>query len=138
VLAAVGREPLLAFLIGAILTWLFHSTLAVILLIAAFLANGSLEVAGALSFILGINFGGGLPAVTATLALSPAARRLPLANLLCRGTAAIAGIAFIDRITPHVELLPLRPVEAAVTFHAGIQHPHRAVLPALHRARGDD
>jgi phosphate:Na+ symporter len=119
VLAAVGREPLLAFLIGAILTWLFHSTLAVILLVAAFLANGSLEVAGALSFILGINFGGGLPAVTATLALSPAARRLPLANLLCRGTAAIAGIAFIDRITPHVELLPFRPVEAAVAFHAG-------------------
>ena len=40
-----------------------HSTLAVILLIASFLANGSLELAGALSFILGINCGGGLPAV---------------------------------------------------------------------------
>ncbi len=119
VLAAVGREPLLAFLIGAVLTWLFHSTLAVILLIASFLANGSLEVAGALSIILGINFGGGLPAVTATLALPPAARRLPLANLLCRGAAAILGIVLIERITPHVAALPLRPVEAAVAFHAG-------------------
>ena len=117
-LAAVGREPLLAFLIGAVLTWLFHSSLAVILLVASFLANGSLEIGGALSFILGINFGGGLPAVTATLAQPPAARRLPLANLLCRGIVAILGIAFIERITPHVELLPLRPVETAVGFHA--------------------
>ena len=71
VLAAVGSEPFLAFLIGAVLTWMFHSSLAVILLIASFLASGSLGVGGALAFILGINFGGGLPAVTATLAMQP-------------------------------------------------------------------
>ncbi len=118
VLAAVGREPFLAFLIGAALTWAFHSSLAVILLVASFLASGSLSVAGALAFILGINFGGGLPAVTATLAQTPAARRLPLANLLCRGILAIPGLVFIERLTPHVELLPLGPVEAAVSFHA--------------------
>ncbi|HRX37044.1 MAG TPA: Na/Pi cotransporter family protein, partial [Aestuariivirga sp.] len=118
VLAAVGSQPLLAFLIGAGLAWLFHSTLAVILLVAAFLANGSLEVAGALSFILGINFGGGLPAVTSTLALPPDARRLPFANLFCRGVLAIAGIAFINRVTPVVAQSPLGPVETAVGFHA--------------------
>jgi phosphate:Na+ symporter len=119
VLAAVGREPFLAFLIGAALTWLFHSSLAVILLVAAFLGNGSLEVEGALAFILGLNFGGGLPAVSATLAQPPVARRLPLANLLCRGVIAILGLAFLERLTPIVQLLPLGPVETAVTFHAG-------------------
>ena len=55
VLTAIGREPFLAFLVGAILAWGFHSTLAVILLIASFLANGSLELGGALAFILGLN-----------------------------------------------------------------------------------
>ena len=119
VLAAVGREPFLAFLIGAVLTWLFHSSLAVILLVVSFLANGSLALDGALAFILGLNFGGGLPAVSATLAEPPVARRLPLANLLCRGIIAILGLAFIARLTPIVQLLPLGPVEAAVTFHAG-------------------
>ncbi len=118
-LAAVGSQPLLAFLIGAAMTWVFHSSLAAILLVASFLANGSLEAAGALSFILGINFGGGLPAVSATLGQPPAARRLPLANLFCRGLTAIAGIAFIDRLTPWVAMVPLRPVEIAVSFHAG-------------------
>ena len=95
VLAAVGREAILAFIVGAALAWMFHSTLAVILLVASFLANGSLELAGALAFILGINLGGGLPPVTATLALPPAARRLPLANFLCRGPAAIVCVAFL-------------------------------------------
>jgi phosphate:Na+ symporter len=119
VLSAVGAEPLIAFLIGAILTWMFHSTLAVILLIATFLANGSLDIAGALSFILGINFGGGLPALTATLALPPEARRLPLANLMCRGVVAILGIAFLGRYSEHVAGMPSGPVETAVLFHAG-------------------
>lgn len=118
VLAAVGQEPFLAFLIGAVLTWLFHSSLAVILLIASFLASGSLGIGGALAFILGLNFGGGLPAVSATLAEPPVARRLPLANLLCRGVIAILGLAFIGRITPYVAMLPLAPVETAVSFHA--------------------
>ncbi|MCA3575610.1 MAG: Na/Pi cotransporter family protein [Aestuariivirga sp.] len=119
VLAAVGREPVLAFLIGAALTWLFHSSLAVILLVASFLVSGSLEVGGALAFILGINFGGGLPAFTATLAEPPAARRLPLANLLCRGLLAVLALAVIERLAPLVERLPLGPVETAVAFHAG-------------------
>jgi phosphate:Na+ symporter len=117
VLAAVGREPLLAFIAGSLLAWAFHSTLAVILLIASFLANGSLEVAGALGFIIGINFGGGLPAVTSTLALPAAARRLPLSNLFCRGLMAVAAVAVINRITPFVTRIPFAPVETAVAFH---------------------
>ncbi|WP_421693174.1 Na/Pi cotransporter family protein [Aestuariivirga sp.] len=119
VLAAVGREPFLAFIIGAVLTWMFHSSLAVILLIASFLASGSLEITGAIAFILGINFGGGLPSVSATLAEPPVARRLPLANLMCRGAIAILALAAIDRIAPEVELLPVGAVEKAVLFHAG-------------------
>lgn len=118
VLAAVGHEPLLAFIAGALLAWAFHSTLAVILLIASFLANGSLELAGALSFILGINFGGGLPAVSSTLMLPAAARRLPLSNLLCRGVMAVAAVAFINRLAPIVMAAPLGPVETAVGFHS--------------------
>ncbi len=117
-LSAVGREPLLAFLVGALLAWAFHSTLAVILLVATFLANGSMELAGALAFVLGTNLGGGLPAVTATFAQPAAARRLPLANLLGRGGCAILALVFIDVLTPLVNMLPLARVELAVGFHA--------------------
>ncbi|MGH6906595.1 MAG: Na/Pi cotransporter family protein, partial [Aestuariivirga sp.] len=118
VLAALGREPLLAFLAGSLLAWAFHSTLAAILLVVSFLANGSLEVAGALGFIIGINFGGGFPAVFSTLTLPAAARRLPLANFFCRGFMAVLAIAFLDSLAPLAERVPLRPVETAVLFHS--------------------
>jgi len=118
-LTAIGRDPLLAFLVGALLAWLCHSTLAVILLIASFLANGSLDITGALSFILGVNFGGGLPAVTATLQMPPEGRRLPLANLFCRGTVSVVLLAFVGRIAPYVMELPFGVIEKAVAFHAG-------------------
>lgn len=120
-LTAIGREPIVAFITGAVLAWLCHSTLAVILLIASFLANGSLDVTGALSFILGVNCGGGLPAVTATLQLPPEARRLPLANLFCRGTVSVVLLALVlaGWIAPYVTALPVGPIEQAVIFHAG-------------------
>ena len=116
-LGAVGREPLMAFLLGAIMAWAFHSTLAVVLLIASFLANGSLEPAGALGFILGLNLGGGLPAISATLSLPPAGRRLPLANLICRGVAAILGLFFLTPISNLVASSPLTPVNTVLAFH---------------------
>lgn len=118
VLTAVTAEPVLGFLLGAALTWICHSTLAVVLLVASFLLNGSLDVAGALPVILGINFGGGLPAMTATLDQPPEARRLPLANLVCRGTVALAALAATQPLVGVVERLPLAPVHVAAALHA--------------------
>ncbi len=116
-LTAVGHEPLLAFFLGAIMAWGFHSTLAVILLIASFLANGSLDVAGALGFVLGLNLGGGLPAISSTVALPVEARRLPLANLVCRGGAAILGIALLQQISAAAASSPLSPVNTVLALH---------------------
>ena len=118
VLTAIGHEPLLAFLTGAAMAWGFHSTLAVILLIASFVANGSLELAGAIAFILGLNLGGGLPAITSTLNLPPAGRRLPVANLICRGIAAVLGLAFVSRLTQAAQAIPFDAVTTALAFHA--------------------
>jgi phosphate:Na+ symporter len=117
-LEAVGREPLLAFLCGAAMAWLFHSTLAAILLIASFLGSGSLSAADSLAFILGINFGGGLPAFTATMTLSVEARRLPLANLVCRAAASVLALAFLPRIAPAIDFIPGGAIEKAAGFHA--------------------
>lgn len=119
VLTAIGHEPLLAFITGAALAWICHSTLAVILLIASFLSNGSLEIVGALAFILGVNCGGGLPAVSATLQMPTEARRLPLANLFCRGSVSIILLGFVGRIAAYITIIPLGSVELAVLFHVG-------------------
>jgi phosphate:Na+ symporter len=117
VLLKIAREPLLAFLTGAALAWLCHSTLAVMLLVASFLSNGSLDLMGAVGMILGLNAGGGLPAVAATTAMPPDARRLPLANLFCRSVSAVACPVFANRLAPMLAALPLGVVEIATVFH---------------------
>ena len=60
-----------------------------------------------LAFILGLNLGGGLPAISSTLTLPPAGRRLPVANLMCRSIAAIIGIALVQRITGWAAIISL-------------------------------
>jgi phosphate:Na+ symporter len=117
VLSNVGEEHLLAFIIGAGVTWLCYSSLAIILLIASFVANGSLEVAGAFAFVLGVNFGAGLPALMSTAEYPPSARRLPLANLLCRGAAAALALPFLSSLAPLAEDLASKPVSRVLAVH---------------------
>ncbi|MDK1389578.1 Na/Pi cotransporter family protein [Sinorhizobium sp. 8-89] len=118
VLGAIAGEPILGFLVGAVLAWLCHSTLAVILLVSSLLINGSLEVAGAIPLILGINFGGGLPAVAATCEQPMPARRLPVANLFCRGFLALAGLLLGRTIVEIADTLSIEPLHIAVGLHA--------------------
>lgn len=118
VLENLGREPLVALLIGAAVTWMSYSTLAVILLIASFLANGSLEIGAALAFILGVNLGGGLPALTGTAGQPRSARRLPIANLVCRGLLALALVPALGPIEDLAADRITDPVLTAVSFHA--------------------
>ena len=117
VLSAVGQAPILAFLIGAAMAWGFHSTLAAILLVASLMVNGSLNLAGALPFLLGINFGGGLPAFVAALGLPPEARRLPLANLLARAILAVILLGFPQRLASFMPEAPANPLVWALGFH---------------------
>ena len=117
VLAAVGREPLLAFLIGALMAWGFHSTLAAILIVASLLSNGSLNLAAAFGFILGINCGGGLPALTASLGLPAVARRLPVSNFLCRAVLAIIVLLLANPIIARLTQYNFNPLNLALSLH---------------------
>ena len=117
VLAEVGQAPVLAFLIGAAMAWAFHSTLAAILLVTSLMVSGSLGFVGALSFLLGINCGGGLPAFIASLGLPAEARRLPLANLLARTMFAVALLAFSQRLLSYLPVQVNNPLQWALAFH---------------------
>ncbi len=117
VLSAVGQAPILAFLIGGLMAWGFHSTLAAILLIASLMVNGSLALPAALPFMLGINCGGGMPAFLASLGLTPEARRLPLANLLARAVLAIILLGFPQYLTSLLPVAPANPLHWALGFH---------------------
>jgi phosphate:Na+ symporter len=119
VLATLGRDPLLALLVGAAVTWMSYSTLAIVLLIASFLASGSLEPGAAMALVLGVNLGGGLPALTATAGQPRTARRLPVANLACRAALALMLVPALGPIGEAAQRWIADPVVTAVSFHVG-------------------
>lgn len=85
VLTALGNEPVLAILLAAILTWLAHSSLVVLLLVAGLAAAGVLNHDQlAFSLMLGVNAGAAVPAVVMTLSERHPARQVTLGNLLFR------------------------------------------------------
>ena len=80
-MAAIENDIPVAIVIGAALTVLAHSSLAIILLIAALTDGGALPFTLALGLVLGVNIGMAIPAVLASFGEAPAGRRVPLGNL---------------------------------------------------------
>jgi phosphate:Na+ symporter len=85
-----------AFVVAALFTWLIHSSVAAILLFVTLAAQGLLPVEVGLSFILGANFGSGLIAVWLTRGQAIDARRIPLGNLIFRGTGALIALFMLQ------------------------------------------
>ena len=117
VLTAVSDEPLLAILTGALLTWIAHSSLAIILLVASLAAAGVVPAEALFPIVLGINLGAAFPAVTATLAEPRSVRRIPLGNLLFRMTGVILAVLLVDYAAPYVIAIEADPVRQVVNFH---------------------
>ena len=120
VLAALAREPILAFVVGAILAWAFHSTLAAILLISSLAANDSMVLSSAAAFILGINLGGGMPALLGSLNLPREARQLPVANLFCRGIICIAALPLLPWLIDWSIKLKLSGLPSVLALHLAV------------------
>lgn len=120
VISALGREPVLAFIIGAALAWAFHSTLAAILLIGSLASNNSMAMESAAAFILGINLGGGMPALLGSMSLPVAARRLPAANLLCRGLLCVVALFFLPWIVQITTRFGIGGLSAPLALHLAL------------------
>lgn len=102
VMAVLASEPVLAVLLGTVLAWLAHSSLAVVLLTVSLVGTGVVPAPFALAAVIGANLGGSLPALALTATEAPAARRLPLANLIFRAAGAALAIWALPWIVPLV------------------------------------
>lgn len=80
----LSQDVLTAVLLGAFFTWLVHSSIASILLIASLAAEGLVPAGLGVSLVLGANVGAGMIAVVLTRDSDPVARRIPLSNLIFR------------------------------------------------------
>jgi phosphate:Na+ symporter len=118
-LLALPSDVMLDLLVGALLTVLSYSSLAIVLLTATLASSGMLPTPVALGLVLGANVGSGVLAMLATGGASPQVRRLPLGNLVFKVTGALIAMPllpyaldFLAREVPEVH-------QQVVLFHLG-------------------
>jgi phosphate:Na+ symporter len=142
-----------AFLVGAAVSFVMHSSVAAILMVVTFTALGVLPFGAGVSLILGANLGGALLAVWLTRGMPIAARRIPLGNLVLRGSAAVV-VLLIVNYTPVLAIYNVFEegqalVAVHLTFNASLlvitlpfigllDQPLRAILPDTNGNGSDD
>jgi phosphate:Na+ symporter len=118
IFGAVSTEPVVDLLLGAGLTWAAHSSVAIVLFISALASRGVVPPDAAVALVIGANIGAAInPVLEGPSGDDPAARRLPMGNLLTRltgGAVALAALYPLGRL-----MVTLQPdiSRVVVDFH---------------------
>ena len=116
-LVALPNEVLLHIVVGAALTVLSYSSLAIVLLTATLAASGMVPTGVALDLVLGANLGSALLAIVATGRASPQVRRLPAGNLLLKSIAALLAIPLLPEVHVLLQEYLSTVHQQVVAFH---------------------
>lgn len=114
IIRGLSGDAWMLLLVTSLVTWICHSSVSTVLLIASLSASGLITYQDSLVMVLGANLGGALPALFG--AGNRAARRLPMGNLLIR----LAGCLFVLPLTGWLaqQFQPLASLDRfAVYFH---------------------
>ena len=115
VVTYLGGDRIACFLLGAVCAFALHSSIATLLLVASMVAQQILSVERAI--VLGANFGGALVPVELTRAAAPAARRVPVGNLLFRAVGSVSALVLLGLLVPVADLLVMPAAQKVVLAH---------------------
>ncbi|MGB6132075.1 MAG: Na/Pi symporter [Acidobacteriaceae bacterium] len=117
-LRAVATQPLLDVVLVAGLTWAAHSSVAIVLLVMSFAAEGAVPPEAAFALVLGANLGTAInPLLEGTTDGDPASKRLPLGNLLNRVVGVGLALAALPYIGPRLIAVEPNSARAVADFH---------------------
>ena len=100
VLGFLENQTILSVLMAAVVTWLAHSSLAIVILIMSLVATGVISLPLALALVVGANIGGAVAPFVDQLGAASEGRRVLLGNLLMRAATAVLVIAGIPFVPP--------------------------------------
>ena len=119
-LQALTDQPLLTLLLGAVLTWAAHSSVATVLLTMSLAYSGFVTPTAALALVLGANLGSALnPLLEVGDGGNLAKRRVPVANLINRVVGCVLVLPFVHLIGKTLLTLEPNPVRMVADFHTG-------------------
>ncbi len=117
ILQPLEREPVLALIVMALITWLLHSSLAAVLIIASFTASGLITMNLGLLLILGANLGGAVITYAVTFTMNANARRITIGNMIMRITCIIITLPFLGLIAKFFSTVDLAGARELIHFH---------------------
>ncbi len=117
ILASISGDPMLDILVGAVFAIAFWSSLAVVLLTAAFAASGLIGLKMALFLVLGANLGSAILALLATSGTGPSGRRVALGNICFKVIGCVITVALLGNIENLLTRIDPAPGRIVVNFH---------------------
>lgn len=115
----LANDFVTAFLVGAAVTFLMHSSVGAILMVVTFVSVGVLPVPAAASMVLGANLGSATLPLWLGRGMGPEAKRIALANLVLRGIGAVVALLLVH-LTPVLSVLDVvSDTQKVVSVHLG-------------------
>ena len=115
--AYLSKDVFSAFIVGAILAWAMHSSVAAVLMFVTFCAQGILPVGAAMAMVLGANMGGSFIPFTLTLGAKASARIIVTGNLLLRGGGAVIALLLLANSAIPLEYLGATAPRQTINLH---------------------
>ena len=117
VMQYLSQDLVTAFLIGAVFTWLVHSSVASVLLFVTLAAQSILPLMPASVMILGANLGGAFIAYTLMLSSPLDARKIAIANFTLRGGGAILVAILLASYPDILKMLGHEAARQTINLH---------------------
>lgn len=117
ILQSLAKDPVLAVLLAALMTWMAHSSLAIILLLVSFVSSGILPIPVGFYMVLGANLGNAIAPFFATLRDKPAACRVPAGNLIIKAVGVVLAFQFVYPAYTWLLTLDDVPARLIVNYH---------------------
>jgi phosphate:Na+ symporter len=117
-LAAITGDSLLCVLMAAVLTWVAHSSVTVVLLIMSLAYSGFITPVAALALTLGANLGSAInPVIEGSNNSNPASYRLPVGNLFNRLVGCAVALPFLHPIADALSRFEPNVSRMTADFH---------------------
>ncbi len=116
-LASLTSDLLLEIIVGAFLSVMSYSSLAIVLLTATLASTGVIPIDVALGLVLGANLGSGLLAVLTTMSANVETRQVPLGNLVFKLLGVVIAAPLIGLWLRYVPAVMADTATLVVLFH---------------------
>lgn len=110
-------DPISAYLLAALITWLFQSSIASILLMATMAGRGLITPELGVVLVLGVNLGSSVIAPMLTRNSDASVRIVPVGNLLMRGMGSIVMLVLVMTFKPQIGFLGATASDQIVNAH---------------------